>query len=71
MARSRESVHRMVHGRMWTVYGATGDSKRPLRPIACVRANAKSIAGGIIHRDPRYNHIPRKHLVVVEGCWKK
>lgn len=71
MRRRRTNLGFLNRQRMWTVYGATGDSKRPLRPIACVRANAKSIAQGTIHRDPRYSHIPKKLLVVVEGCWKK
>jgi len=65
--------------RLWTVYGPTGDSKRPLKPIACVRANAKSIAAGIVVRkDPRLTHYyedlnvlraKRNALVVVEGCF--
>lgn len=55
--------------RLWTVYGATGDSSRPLRPIACVRANAKSIARGIVARSPQYSHISKRRLAVVEGCF--
>lgn len=55
--------------RLWTVYGSTGDRSRPLRPIACVRANAKSIARGIVSRSPSYSHIPKRGLVVVEGCF--
>ena len=66
--------------RLWTVYGPTGNPKRPLKPIACVRANAKSIAAGKVvdldQRLQRYNwphvHIrkaKRDALVVVEGCF--
>jgi len=65
--------------RLWTVYGPTGDSKRPLKPIACVRANAKSVAAGmVVRRDPRLTHYyedlnvlraKRNSLVVVEGCF--
>lgn len=70
----------MVHGRLWTVYEPTGDRSRPLRPVACVRANAKSIAAGKVARlDPRLttdysergNRVARARrnaLVVVEGC---
>lgn len=70
-----------MRGRLWTVYGPTGDRARPLKPIACVRANAKSIAAGIVARhdariaydySERGNRIAkarRNALVVVEGCF--
>lgn len=66
--------------RLWTVYAPTGNPSRPLKPVACVRANAKSIAAGkVVDLDPRlqrYNwphmHVrkaKREALVVVEGCF--
>ena len=65
--------------RLWTVYAPTGNPKRPLRPITCVRANAKSIAAGkVVDLDPRLRHnyedlhirkAKREALVVVEGCF--
>lgn len=51
--------------RRWGVYEATGDSKRPLRFIACIRANAKSIAVGAVHRG---RNIPKRELVADDGC---
>lgn len=64
-----EARRKMVVGRLWTVYGATGDPSRPLRPIACVRANAKSIAIGKVARSPQYSHIGKRQLAAVEGCY--
>lgn len=70
-----------LRNRLWTVYAPTGDRSRPLKPLACVRANAKSIAAGIVvRRDPRLatdysergNRVAsarRGSLVVVEGCF--
>lgn len=65
--------------RLWTVYAPTGDPKRPLKPIACVRANAKSIAAGkVVRSDPKLTNYysdlnvlraKRGSLVVVEGCF--
>ena len=65
--------------RLWTVYAPTGNPSRPLKPVACVRANAKSIAAGkVVDLDPKLRHdysrlhvrkARREALVVVEGCF--
>lgn len=65
--------------RLWTVYAPTGNAAHPLRPVACVRANAKSIAAGkVVDLDPRLRNnyrdlnvrnVRRNALVVVEGCF--
>ena len=51
--------------RRWGVYEATGNPSKPLRLVACIRANAKSIAVGTVHRA---RNIPKRELVAVEGC---
>lgn len=56
---------RMSFGRRWSVYEATGNPKQPLRLVACIRANAKSIATGAVHRG---RNIPKRELVTQEGC---
>jgi hypothetical protein len=56
-----------LRNRQWGVWIDNGGGSKPVRFVACVRANAKSIARGIVSRS-RIPHIPKSRLVVVEGC---